>query len=367
MQIALVDFIAWDYSIDTVYQRPLGGSQSALCYLAEQLVQRGHDVHLINNARLPGVSRGVVHLPLEKARPETWRAFDAVVLLNAVKQGAAIRPLLKPEARMISWLQHADDQPAVRGLAMPDYRDAFDGYAFVSGWQKQRFIAKFGIVEHKTKVFRNCVGPAFQNRFAPSENILSAKKRPFALAYTSTPFRGLDILVHVFPAIRSRVPNTILRIYSSMGVYQAPADADAAQYGELYRQCRESPGIEYIGSLPQAELADRLRDVAILAYPNHFPETSCIAVMEAMASGCQILTTELGALPETTAGFGKLLPPGDSWLDYSERFVEAAVELLEDLKLGSDRIETDLRRQVESVNADNVWSARAIEWEQWLT
>ena len=61
VHLAFVDFISWDYTIDAAYQRPLGGSQSALCYLAEQLAARGHTVQLINNTAMPGASRGVNH------------------------------------------------------------------------------------------------------------------------------------------------------------------------------------------------------------------------------------------------------------------------------------------------------------------
>jgi len=399
LHIAFVDFIAWDYTIETAYQRPLGGSQSALCYLAEQLALRGHEVQLINNAAVPGVSRGVVCLPLAKARPEVWRGFDAVVMLNAVKQGLAIRPLLRPDAKLIAWLQHADDQPAVRGLANAEFREAFDRFAFVSQWQRGRFQEVFGVPAERSRVMRNAIGPAFRglvrsphppstssgqagplpegegetaasqrpdDRPKPQANGPQPKAHSPILAYTSTPFRGLDLLVHAFPAIRKEAPGTTLRVYSSMQVYQTPSEKDAAQYGALYQLCRDTPGIEYIGSLPQAELAAQLVEADVLAYPNHFAETSCIAVMEAMAAGCYVMSSQLGALPETTAGFGRLLPVGDSWLDYTDRFIEEMAKLLDEMQKQPAKFEAELARQVEFVNAEYDWAKRAAEWEEWL-
>src|SRR4029077_14858423 len=109
-------------------EKPLGGSQSALCYLAEELAERGHEVQLINNAALPGVSRGVVCLPLAKAAGDVWKRFDAGVLLNSVKPGLSIRPMLKADARLIAWIQHAHDQPAVQPLAREEVRRVFDGF-----------------------------------------------------------------------------------------------------------------------------------------------------------------------------------------------------------------------------------------------
>jgi glycosyltransferase involved in cell wall biosynthesis len=367
VHLAFVDFVPWDYTIETAYSKPLGGSQSALCYLAEELARRGYEVQLINNTARPGARRGVVHLPLAKARGDVWKSFDAVVLLNGIKPGVSIRPLLRPEARLVAWIQHADDQPAVQPLAREPVRSMFDGFALLSDWQRDRFLERFQLDPAKTHILRNAIGPAFRGLFSAADDIVAAKKRPSALAYTSTPYRGLDLLVHAFPAIRAKVKGTTLRVYSSMGVYQSAAASDAAQYGALYDLCRDTPGVEYFGSVAQTELAARMREVTMLAYPNHFAETSCIAAMEAMAAGCLILTSALGALGETTAGFARLLPVGDDWLGYSERFVDQAVEALEQFEEQPQLVNEHLRRQVAYCNAEFTWAKRADEWEAWLT
>lgn len=70
MKIAFADPIACDYTIETPYQQPLGGSQSALCYLAEELASQGHEVFLLNNSKTPRISRGVVCLPLPLTNQE---------------------------------------------------------------------------------------------------------------------------------------------------------------------------------------------------------------------------------------------------------------------------------------------------------
>ena len=105
----------------------------------------------------------------------------------------------------------------------------------------------------------------------------------------------------------------------------------------------------------------------MLAYPNHFAETSCIAAMEAMAAGSLVVTSDLGALRETTAGFAKLLPIGDDWLGYSDRFVDEVVDALGEFEEQTEKINDHLRRQVAYCNAECTWAKRADEWEAWFS
>ena len=116
------------------------------------------------------------------------------------------------------------------------------------------------------------------------------------LGYTSTPFRGLEVLLSAFPEVLIEFPEAELKVFSSMKVYQQDERGDA--FAPLYKRCRTTPSVHYVGSVPQPRLAEELKAATILAYPNTFAETSCIAVMEAMAAGLHIVTTDLGTLPD---------------------------------------------------------------------
>jgi glycosyltransferase involved in cell wall biosynthesis len=170
-----------------------------------------------------------------------------------------------------------------------------------------------------------------------------------------------------------------LKVFSSLKVYQVTEDRD--EWEPLYRRCAETAGVEYVGSLTQPELARELRSVNILGYPNTFAETSGISVMEALASGCFVVTSNWGYLPETTAGFAPLIPLSQSNTSnsiapfssiseresYAQEFLVAILEVLEVLT-GANPQETEqfLRKQVDYFNKYCTWRVRALEWEEWL-
>jgi len=110
-------------------------------------------------------------------------------------------------------------------------------------------------------------------------------------------------------------------------------------------------------------LAEQLRAASVLAYPNTFAETSCIAVLEALASGCRIITSDLGALPETTAGFARLIPINGDSAGYLNRFIDETVGVLQEFAAADTAgAERCLRRQVEQINQHSTWPVRAQEW-----
>jgi hypothetical protein len=86
--------------------------------------------------------------------------FEAVVVLNWAN-GPRLRSQLGIRAPLVLWLSHAVDRPVVASLAEPDVRDGWNGFAFVSDWQQERYIEQFRIPREKARVLRNAISPAF--------------------------------------------------------------------------------------------------------------------------------------------------------------------------------------------------------------
>jgi glycosyltransferase involved in cell wall biosynthesis len=374
MNWVFLDLIPWDYDVVTPLIRPLGGSQSALCYLAVALAKRGHTVTTLTGTSQPrdvmGVCcRGLTEIPRDLfARPDTV----AVVLNGPAAIGQQIRQHVPHGTQLILWTQHAHDQPAMAELKNAVCLAAWDRIVCVSEWHRTMVHEKLGVPRERIDVQKNAVAPVFERIFADASELTEAKSGTLRLAYTSTPFRGLDVLLNCFPQIRRSHPTCRLEVFSSMGVYgQSPAEDP---YRQLYIQCQVTDGIEYRGSVPQPQLARELSSVCALVYPNTFAETSCIAVMEALAAGALVVTSDLGALSQTCDGWARLVPPlrpGRSRAEFERDFV--AVLDAELTALATDPAGFMRRRweQVTAINTSCTWDVRAREWEAaaaaWLT
>ncbi len=226
-----------------------------------------------------GIYRGVACLSIHRlTSTAARRGADVWVVINTADIAEWLRDQVGRGARIVLWTHHAANQPAIEKLADPIVRGAHDEYVFVSEWQREQYVSAFKIPSGRTTVLRNAIAPVFESLFSPNEPIVPAKSRPPTLAYTSTPFRGLNLLLQVFPLLRSQIPEVRLKIYSSMRVYQVSAEDDQAEHGWMYEASRGMSNVEYVGSLSQPRIAEQLKRVVVLAYTNIFPETSCIAL-----------------------------------------------------------------------------------------
>jgi glycosyltransferase involved in cell wall biosynthesis len=363
MRIVFIHRTVNDYTVETPYQRGIGGTESALCYLCIELAKLGHSVSLHTNTSDPGRYRDVECLNYKTSlSPHLLNAADVVVVSNEAC-GRTLKDEYQAKRPLVMWNQHADDQPATEALEFTRERKAWASIAFVSEWQREQFCTIYWVDWQKTRVMRNAISPAFAQA-APARPWFKSGEAP-VLVYTSAPYRGLDVLLNAVPIIRSAIPDMRLKVFSGMATLQVKLEDDP--YAELYRRCTTTEGVEYVGPVPQPKLAAELSRAAALAYPSTFPETSCIAAMEAMASGATILTTRSGAMPETTAGFGLMIEPHENEPRLSKEFAQMAIDALAEARREPELAEARREEQIQFARRNYSWPARALEWQSYLS
>jgi hypothetical protein len=98
-----------------------------------------------------------------------------------------------------------------------------------------------------------------------------------------------------------------------------------------------------------------------------YPATSCIAVLEALAAGCTVVTSARGALLETSAGFARLVPSEGDRDTYRDRFVAEVVQAVTERAAPKQAALGDrLRRQVAHEQQHHTWAGLADERVGWL-
>ena len=363
LKIAFIDPMNWDYDVGTPDVKPLGGSQSAMCYLARALARRGHSVSTITGTKNPTSVFRVDCRRHADGLPGGPNAPDIVIVLNGPDIGPAARDMMPKGRPLILWTQHAHDQSAMRFLEHGRIQKAYDALVCVSDWHAHAVRLRYGLKGTPIYVQRNGIGPRFEALADHADEFFATKSGVRTLVYSSTPFRGLDILLDAFPHIRHAHADVELAVYSSLQVYNS---AGADPYQSLYDRARAMQGVRYFGSVGQAQLAHALANAHILSYPNTFPETSCITVMEAMAAGLDVITSHLAALPETGLGLAKLVPfpPGPPDREkFISNFAAAIIKSLDEQK--SDMLSWTGARinSARHVAAAANWDRRAQEWE----
>ena len=338
-----------EFDGDTTATKPLGGSESALAYMARELAGLGCEALVFNSCRMPKECDGVRYMPLTE-----FAAFAASRKIDVFVAQRYWQPFLTDIQSDVGvyWVQDAHDQPFVQGLRNQEAVDRIDRIFTISEWQTRMFQSEFGLPRSKFYVTRN----GFRSDIFEENGIV---RKPFKLVYASTPFRGLDVLLDIFPEILEAVPEAELHLFTSMAVYGLDAERDEARYGALYERARQ-PGVKLRGSVPQNVLAGELQEAGLMVYPNHFPETSCIAAIEAQAAGAPVVTSRLGALPETVVhGVTGLCIPGDSRsAEYQREFVEKTVDLLRNPERMAKMSEAAQKRAFEQYP----WRRIAEEW-----
>lgn len=263
--------------------------------------------------------------------------------------------LINPRKINVIWQQLSYDQDAVQLMTDPAFVNSVDYFVYVSHWNYEKFRNMYNIPEHKSLIIKNAT-----DKFGITQKPQTHKLK---LIYTSTPWRGLDVLLDAFELLdRSDIE---LDIYSSTIIYGDEFHQRANEkYRPLFDRAKSMPNVNYMGYSSNEGVRRALQTAHIFSYPSTFEETSCMSAIEAAASGCQLVTTNYGALYETCGEWSTYVP-------YTSNHKQLAVDYAATLNQCIDNFWTDqtqnkLKAQVEFYDRFWSWDVRAPEWRNFF-
>lgn len=341
----------------------LGGSETALIRLAEELAATGMSVTVYGNIDSPGYYSGV--------RYREWESF-----IPGVKQDTVVAWRL-PEAadmgintkNLVLWMHDTD-----AGDRFTEQRaDKFKTVVTLSDWHQSHFLQTYPFALNT--VWVPIIGNGVDaGRFKKAEDDLidlegdfSFTRYPKRVIYTSSPDRGLDtILEHIWPKVVAAVPDAELHVYYGWGNFDRLARAGRADLREFKQRVAnlvlDTKGVVFHGRVNQDELAREMLKASVWLYPTRFSETYCITAVEMQQAGVVPVTTDLAALAETVKA-GVIIPshgPDGRMIDVKDQaqeYADAVIDLLQN-PLVANNHRADARANAPKLT----WEDVAIRW-----
>lgn len=202
-----------------------------------------------------------------------------------------VRDLRDDKIRVLN-LHDLPLDPEAEHLKDPWSRSRFHKIVYCGNWQMNQYEGRLGIPhDQKLAVLESAIEPI---------PYVQKSKEEIRLIYTSTPQRGLAILVPVFEALAQKYDNIVLDVFSSYKIYGW--DQADAQFEALYERCRQHPRINYHGFAKNDEVREALQRAHIFSYPSIWLECNCKALIEAMSAGLLCVHPNYGGLIDTSGG-----------------------------------------------------------------
>jgi len=130
--------------------------------------------------------------------------------------------------------------------------------------------------------------------------------RPVLLFVSSLlPYKNCEGLLRAFAAARSELGDRQLAV-----VGPGRDVAYVAELKALAEQLGIADDVVWVGGVPLEETVQFYRAADVFVYPS-FNETFGLPILEAMATGCPVVTSDTSAMPETAGGCALLADPHD--------------------------------------------------------
>jgi glycosyltransferase involved in cell wall biosynthesis len=216
-------------------------------------------------------------------------------------------------------------------------RKATERIVAVSEYEKNVLAKEMNIDLDKIYVIPNAIEPVTPtpNKFKKIDKV--------KIVHASAKYRGMDLLLNAVPLIKEDFELNIFNDFYP----DLPHDFNIDGIND--------PRVNFYGKTPRKTLYKFFADAHIHAYPSTYPETSCLTQMETMSAGCYSVHSNLGALPETSLGYGTMIPSQELT---PERYAEELTKAIRMIKEQG----YDYTQQVEDVKNNFTWDKAKQNW-----
>lgn len=333
---------------DEISKRGVGGSEHDIINLSREFIKtQNFNVRVYCKCLREGTYDNVIYKHNEKMLKEL-KELNCDLFISSRNMNPFLVPDFKNKYNIKQTVLWGHD--LAEDNMWNNFQEALpniDKVVLLSNFHKDNIRTKFPfLTEDKVTILRNGIEPL---RYANKTQRVKGK-----CIYSSTPYRGLDVLLKVWPKIKARVPWAELYIFSSIKVYGE--FFDDSPWEDLYNLAKRLAGVHYYGTIKQDRLAKEQMESQLLLYPNIFLETCCCTAMENQTAGTPIVSSNSGALPEIVKeGCGVLINGNAYSQEYQEAFINAAVDLLTDEAKWNKMHEECLKH-------DFSWKSIMAEW-----
>jgi len=272
----------------------------------ERRVPRTLSEHLYSPVRLPLSRIDVFNTLMAPLVNRPWSLVLHMKTMHAFTDPGAIAPLTLAYRRF-NYPRSARAADAII-INSESLRSELEKYLDVDG-RKLKLI--YEAVDHE--LFRP--GDAAQARAQVASYGLT---KPFVLFVSSLwPYKNCDGLLRAWALARRELGDRQLAV-----VGPGRDEKYAAELRALAADLGIADDVVFVGGVPLEETVRFYRAADVFVYPS-FNETFGLPILEAMATGCPVVTSDVSAMPETAGGAALLAAPREP-ASIARAIVEAA-------------------------------------------
>lgn len=316
MKIAILDTIGLVYNGNTLNEKGLGGSESAIILLSKELVNIGFDVTVYCKCDKPDTYDNVIYKDINTVAGVQNETFDILISSRSIvpfspfilkedifrKYGidnSIFYNIYNASKYKVLWMHDtfcSGDEYMQNLLADGYFNEVFT----LSDWHATYVSTADHGDRRYPEIFKNKMFYTRNGIVNYGNEIDITKKDKDLFVFNASISKGMKpLLDDVWPQVIKMIPTAKIKV---IGGYYDFVDNNPDSFKNQFESYKEKyngkDGIEFTGIIKQSEIAEILTEASYFLYPNIYPETFGISVTEAINYNCLLIGFNFGALEE---------------------------------------------------------------------